>query len=90
MAFTIKIRIECGGGYSILSTVMPYNLKDEATIAGRKGNLHAKDVDAHWIQRSLAKFYKVWNYKCNLFDFYGNFSRRKGEGAGLNIMILKI
>lgn len=24
----------------------------------RKGNLHARDIDAHWIQRSLSKFYK--------------------------------
>ncbi|KHN74055.1 Putative U5 small nuclear ribonucleoprotein helicase [Toxocara canis] len=24
----------------------------------RKGGLHARDIDAHWIQRSLSKFYK--------------------------------
>lgn len=25
----------------------------------KKGGLHARDIDAHWIQRSLSKFYKV-------------------------------
>ncbi|EJD74040.1 U5 small nuclear ribonucleoprotein helicase [Loa loa] len=31
---------------------------DENTSVERKGNLHARDIDAHWIQRSLSKFYK--------------------------------
>ncbi|VDK71756.1 unnamed protein product, partial [Onchocerca ochengi] len=31
---------------------------DENATGERKGNLHARDIDAHWIQRSLSKFYK--------------------------------
>ncbi|VDO26060.1 unnamed protein product [Onchocerca flexuosa] len=31
---------------------------DENAAGERKGNLHARDIDAHWIQRSLSKFYK--------------------------------
>ncbi|VDO21338.1 unnamed protein product [Brugia timori] len=31
---------------------------DENAGGERKGNLHARDIDAHWIQRSLSKFYK--------------------------------
>ncbi|EJW85261.1 U5 small nuclear ribonucleoprotein helicase [Wuchereria bancrofti] len=31
---------------------------DENADGERKGNLHARDIDAHWIQRSLSKFYK--------------------------------
>uniref|UniRef100_A0A914ZLT1 U5 small nuclear ribonucleoprotein 200 kDa helicase n=1 Tax=Parascaris univalens TaxID=6257 RepID=A0A914ZLT1_PARUN len=31
--------------------------QDEA-VGDRKGGLHARDIDAHWIQRSLSKFYK--------------------------------
>ncbi|VDN01570.1 unnamed protein product [Thelazia callipaeda] len=31
---------------------------DENAADERKGSLHARDIDAHWIQRSLSKFYK--------------------------------
>ncbi|MFH4977102.1 hypothetical protein AB6A40_003811 [Gnathostoma spinigerum] len=31
---------------------------EEDTHNERKGNLNARDIDAHWIQRSLSKFYK--------------------------------
>lgn len=33
-----------------------FNEDDETE--GKKGGLHARDVDAHWIQRSLSKFYQ--------------------------------
>ncbi|GMT33326.1 hypothetical protein PFISCL1PPCAC_24623 [Pristionchus fissidentatus] len=31
---------------------------EEEGGAQKKGGLHARDIDAHWIQRSLSKFYK--------------------------------
>lgn len=30
----------------------------EDASGNRKGVLNARDIDAHWIQRSLSKFYK--------------------------------
>uniref|UniRef100_A0A0N5ASB3 U5 small nuclear ribonucleoprotein 200 kDa helicase n=1 Tax=Syphacia muris TaxID=451379 RepID=A0A0N5ASB3_9BILA len=32
--------------------------EEENGSSNRKGILHARDIDAHWIQRSLSKFYK--------------------------------
>ncbi|VDK17837.1 unnamed protein product, partial [Anisakis simplex] len=32
--------------------------QEESGSGERKGALHARDIDAHWIQRSLSKFYK--------------------------------
>ncbi|VDN59866.1 unnamed protein product [Dracunculus medinensis] len=50
---------EEGGVEAVFEETLKAGLMDEEDASGnRKGVLNARDIDAHWIQRSLSKFYK--------------------------------